>query len=176
VGQEIFAGDYWGELRVYSRAGALLRTFTGAPYIYSLAGGLIPDGSHRVQLALGQTVSGRDFATKEPAPPVALGDAYSTAEDTPLVVSGPGVLANDADANGDVLSAVFLAGPANGTLSLNGGGGFTHPIPTTTGADRFTYQPSDVKAPGNVQWDADDRAGQRCAAVLQGPRSDGERQ
>ena len=52
-------------------------------------------------------------------PPVAQDDAYTTAEDTPLIVGAPGVLANDSDVDGDALSAVLVNGPAHGTLTLN---------------------------------------------------------
>ena len=41
-------------------------------------------------------------------PPVASDDSYSTAEDTPRSVATPGILGNDADADGDVLTAVKL--------------------------------------------------------------------
>ena len=38
-------------------------------------------------------------------------DAYATAEDTPLTVAAPGVLANDTDADGDPLTAAVVDGP-----------------------------------------------------------------
>ena len=50
-----------------------------------------------------------------PAAPVATDDAYTTGEDTPLVVSAPGVLGNDTDADGDPLTAGSATTPANGT-------------------------------------------------------------
>src|SRR6185369_16963584 len=42
--------------------------------------------------------------------PVAAGDGYTTAEDTALTVAAAGVLANDADVDGDPLSAVLVSG------------------------------------------------------------------
>ena len=42
-------------------------------------------------------------------------DSYTTFEDQELVVSAPGVLANDADAEGDTLLAIEVIAPANGT-------------------------------------------------------------
>lgn len=54
--------------------------------------------------------------------PVANGDAYTTAENTALVVAAPGVLGNDTDADGDALAAQLASGPAQGTLVLNAGG------------------------------------------------------
>ena len=50
--------------------------------------------------------------------PVANGDAYTMAEDTLLTIPAPGVLANDTDADGNVLSAVLVTDPAHGTLAL----------------------------------------------------------
>jgi hypothetical protein len=43
-----------------------------------------------------------------------------------LTVAAPGVLANDADADGDPLSALLVSGPAHGTLALNADGSFTY--------------------------------------------------
>jgi hypothetical protein len=43
---------------------------------------------------------------------VAAGDAHTTAEDTPLSASPPGVLGNDSNPVGDALSAILGSGPA----------------------------------------------------------------
>jgi VCBS repeat-containing protein len=83
--------------------------------------------------------------------PVAANDAYTTAEDTALTVSAPGVLANDTDVDGDALSAVLISGPAHGTLSLNANGSFTYtPASNYNGADSFTYKANDGSADSNV--------------------------
>jgi VCBS repeat-containing protein len=79
--------------------------------------------------------------------PAAADDAYSTAEDTQLTVAPPGVLTNDSDADGDVLTAVVGSGPAHGTLTLNGNGSFSYtPAANFNGADSFTYRASDGTA------------------------------
>src|SRR5207247_1471356 len=57
--------------------------------------------------------------------PVAQDDSYATAEDTPLTVAAPGVLANDADVDGDALTAVLVTGPTHVTLTFNGPASFT---------------------------------------------------
>ena len=77
--------------------------------------------------------------------PVALGDSFTFDEDTPVVLD---LLANDTDADGDVLSAVnFGAGPANGTLGVNAEGVLTYtPSANFNGSDSFTYQASDGTA------------------------------
>jgi VCBS repeat-containing protein len=76
--------------------------------------------------------------------PTANPDAYSTAEDTTLTVPAPGVLGNDSDPDNNPLSAVLVAGPSHGTLTLNPDGSFTYtPATDHIGGDSFTYQASD---------------------------------
>ncbi len=83
--------------------------------------------------------------------PVAADDAYSTDEDTPLIVAAPGILDNDTDVEGDALSAILVAGPSHGTLRLNADGSFTYvPAANYNGADSFTYQVNDGQADSNV--------------------------
>lgn len=79
--------------------------------------------------------------------PVAVADALTVAEGGTATVLSSGatsVLANDSDADGDPLTAVLVAGPAHGTLTLNPNGtfGYTHDGSETTG-DSFTYRTSD---------------------------------
>ena len=79
--------------------------------------------------------------------PVAANDNYQTNQNTALVVSAAnGVLKNDADVDGDALTASLLHGPKNGTLTagLAADGSFTY-TPTTdiTGIDSLVYVVSD---------------------------------
>ena len=77
-------------------------------------------------------------------PPVAANDTYTTPENTTLTVAAPGVLANDSDPSGKPLTAALVAGPANGTLTLNSNGSFSYtPKAGFSGADSFTYRDSD---------------------------------
>ncbi len=70
---------------------------------------------------------------------VANNDFYVAPEGAPFTVSAPGILANDTG-NGR-LTATLVAGPANGTLTLNANGSFTYtPTNNFTGVDGFTYQ------------------------------------
>ncbi len=72
--------------------------------------------------------------------PVAVDDAYTTAEDVILVVAAPGVLANDYDVDGDTLTATLRTGVSHGTLTLMSDGSFTYlPDPDFFGTDSFTY-------------------------------------
>ena len=79
--------------------------------------------------------------------PVALPDSYSTNEDTPLVVAAPGLKANDSDVEGSALTAVKVANPAHGTVTVNANGSFTYtPTANYNGPDSFTYRVSDGTA------------------------------
>lgn len=83
--------------------------------------------------------------------PVAGNDSYSTAQGSALMVAAPGVLGNDSDADVNSLTAMLVANPANGALSLNPNGAFTYtPTAGFTGSDSFTYQANDGMANSNV--------------------------
>lgn len=78
------------------------------------------------------------------AAPVAAADEYTATRNTPLVVSAPGVLANDTDGDSDPLSAQKLTDPAHGDVTLLSTGGFTYtPDADFIGTDSFTYRASD---------------------------------
>ncbi|MES2629649.1 MAG: Ig-like domain-containing protein, partial [Bacteroidota bacterium] len=86
--------------------------------------------------------------------PTAGNDSYSVAEDNTLTVAAPGVLANDADVDGDPLTVTLLANVTHGTLTLNSNGSFVYvPAPDYNGTDGFTYRvcdPSGSCATGTV--------------------------
>ena len=71
--------------------------------------------------------------------------AYTAAENQPLVVSAAsGVLSGVSAPGGDQLSASLVSDPADGALTLNSDGSFTYtPASGYTGGDSFTYQASD---------------------------------
>ena len=76
--------------------------------------------------------------------PVALDDAYTTDEDTPLVIAAPGPLGNDTDPDGDALTPALLSTTTNGTLAPNLDGSFTYtPNADFAGTDSFTYSVTD---------------------------------
>ena len=77
-------------------------------------------------------------------PPVALGDASSTTQGAPATGS---VLGNDADIDGDTLTAVLASNAGHGTVVLHNDGTFTYtPSPTFVGTDSFTYRANDGRA------------------------------
>lgn len=85
-------------------------------------------------------------------PPVTRSDSYSLNENQTLnVAAANGVLANDTDVNGNALTAVLIAGVANGTLALNPDGSFSYtPPPQFNGSVTFAYQADDGTARSNT--------------------------
>jgi lysophospholipase L1-like esterase len=76
--------------------------------------------------------------------PVAADDTYQTVQDTSLTISPPSVLFNDADPDGDPITAELGTPPTHGTLDFNANGGFVYtPSAGFTGIDTFTYRVSD---------------------------------
>ncbi|HNT75904.1 MAG TPA: Ig-like domain-containing protein [Anaerolineae bacterium] len=83
--------------------------------------------------------------------PIAVDDAYTTPEDTPLPITAPGVLANDSDVDGPAMSAVLDDAPFNGVLVLAADGGFVYtPTLDFFGVDTFTYHVSDGSDISNI--------------------------
>jgi len=85
-------------------------------------------------------------------PPVAADDSYTTDEDTSLIVSAPGVLANDYDGqSSDILSVELVDDVTHGSLTLNADGSFEYtPTPDWSGIDTFRYRVFDGHVFGNV--------------------------
>ena len=76
-------------------------------------------------------------------PPVAVGDARTTAEDTPLAIAASSLAANDTDPEGQTLSVVAVGGEQRGTVALAGGTITFTPEADFAGAASFTYTVSD---------------------------------
>ncbi|MEN6369152.1 MAG: Ig-like domain-containing protein [Thermotogota bacterium] len=77
-------------------------------------------------------------------PPTAVGDAYELAAAGGLSVVAPGVLENDADPEGDRLTAILAQSAAAGTVTLRPDGGFTYfPRSGFFGVDSFGYRAFD---------------------------------
>jgi subtilisin-like proprotein convertase family protein len=77
-------------------------------------------------------------------PPCAQDDAWGGEAGVPLTIAAPGVLANDADADGDPLLALLARAPLHGNLLLLPDGAFSYtPHPGWSGTDSFTYRVSD---------------------------------
>ncbi len=82
--------------------------------------------------------------------PVAVGDSYSTDEDTTLTVNATGVLGNDSDSDSSI-TAVLDVNASNGDVTLNADGSFTYvPDVDYNGTDSFTYHATDGSADSSV--------------------------
>lgn len=77
--------------------------------------------------------------------PEARDDAYKTKRNTSFHVAAPGVLANDADPDGQPITARLTQGPQKARrFVFNSNGSFSYePNPGFTGADSFTYVAQD---------------------------------
>jgi VCBS repeat-containing protein len=123
-------------------------TYTPAPNYY---------GSDSFAYTVSDGQGGTDTATvtvtvtpANDAPTVA-DDAYATDEDTALIILAPGVLGNDSDVDGNPLTAVLVAAPAYGSLSLNSDGELTYtPSANFNGSDSFTYTANDGSSDSNI--------------------------
>jgi len=86
--------------------------------------------------------------------PTAADDAYQTYRNQQLSVAAPGVLANDGDADGDLLTAALESAPTHGTVTLVADGSFVYtPTFGFTGAATFIYRACDgvdCSAPATV--------------------------
>jgi hypothetical protein len=83
--------------------------------------------------------------------PIAADDTYSVDEDGVLGVEALGVLENDSDAEGELLSVLLETDVSNGMLVMNSDGSFTY-VPTSDfhGTDTFTYKAGDGNAVSNL--------------------------
>ncbi len=85
--------------------------------------------------------------------PTAQADGYSIDEDQTLNVDADnGVLDNDNDSDGDILTAVLIGGPSNEqSFTLNNDGSFSYtPNLDFNGSDSFTYQAGDGQTTSNT--------------------------
>jgi probable HAF family extracellular repeat protein len=94
-----------------------------------------------------------DLVVTTDHPPVAADDSYDFFGS--LSVAARGVLENDSDVDGDALSAVLVAGPTHGTVTLADDGSFTYTPdpgsdPGALPSDAFTYQVAAAGLSSNV--------------------------
>ncbi|EMI15277.1 Cadherin domain protein [Rhodopirellula maiorica SM1] len=83
--------------------------------------------------------------------PTAQNDNYSVHSSQTLSIAAPGVLANDADIEGDVLQLHLISGPNHGVLTERLDGSFVYiPANGFFGTDTFTYVANDGHFDSNV--------------------------
>jgi hypothetical protein len=84
-------------------------------------------------------------STQQQVAPDAKDDSYTVVTGQTLTVAKPGVLSNDTDDNGDVLTAILDSSPSIGIFALNADGSFTYDATgVSAGASvTFTYFAND---------------------------------
>lgn len=100
----------------------------------------------------GATASDAAVVTVSPAniPPVANNDPYTMKSRSTLNVAAPGPLGNNTGGDGNPLTAVLVAAPSRGKLTLNPNGSFTYTSPGNfTGTVTFTIRANDGVADSN---------------------------
>lgn len=85
-------------------------------------------------------------------PPVAVNDTVTTERNTMLTINSTNLLANDTDADGDLLTIIGVStnGTQGGTVQLVGGNVIYTPPPGFVGNDTFTYIVSDGRGGTNI--------------------------
>lgn len=104
------------------------------------------DGSSQTRLTSDAAVdTGPGWRCLRNTPPALVDDAAETNEDTALEVPPPGVLANDADREGDSFTIELAEASVHGETTLRADGSFTYvPKPDFHGADSFRYRATDI--------------------------------
>ena len=117
----------------------------GNQILYSPAAGYVGADSFRYSVSDGQGGTGSALVTVTVSaqannPPVIRDDAATAMFNQSVTVN---VLANDSDADGDVLSVVEVGTPSHGSATLSGNGVTYTPLTGYSGPDSFTYRASD---------------------------------
>ncbi len=96
------------------------------------------------------SVSAATLTLETGTAPTTYADNFSTSYLTPIDVAAPGVLGNDTDNLGGVVTAQLVSAPGHGTLALAPSGAFTYtPAAGFAGVDTFSYRSSNSAGPGN---------------------------
>jgi VCBS repeat-containing protein len=144
-GELSFAGD--GSFTYTPAAG-----FVGQDrFFYQASDGLANSNVMEVVINIGGATGGGDGGgdggdggEETNSAPQGVADSYTVASGATLSLDGPGVLANDSDADGDLLTAALVEGPAHGALTLGSDGSLSYtPDDGFLGEDSFTYEASD---------------------------------
>jgi gliding motility-associated-like protein len=124
---------------------------------WSIASSALSLGSHTITVTA--TDAAGNISVASPGliitidhPPVAAADNYTMVAGQTLTVIGSGVLSNDTDPDGNVLTAILVNGPSHGAVALNADGSFIYTLANGDPAitDQFTYKVNDGIIDGNT--------------------------
>jgi hypothetical protein len=130
--------------------GSVTGTTSDGNFTYTPSPGF--SGLEEISYAIGDGNGGIDFGEllikildDQNRAPVAVPDVFTTAVDSPLIVSAPGQLANDFDLDGDPISWISYTLPSNGAVSgtMSDGSFVFTPDPGFTGLEQFGYAITD---------------------------------
>ncbi|WP_293147391.1 Ig-like domain-containing protein [Microcoleus sp. bin48.metabat.b7b8b9.023] len=108
-------------------------------FTYSVSDGVSPSGAVAVNLNVANL------------PPAGQTDNYTIPHTKVFNQQAPGVLGNDSDLDGDILTAKLLSNPSNGKVDFKADGSFSYtPNPGFSGPDNFTYSVSDGVSPSGA--------------------------
>jgi len=153
---EYFAGTSASSPHVAGAAALILQanpTYEPADVEVHLEGDAIDLGDEGADTQFGAGRLWVDVGSTPPEnqAPVAVDDEYSTDRNETLQVPAPGVLGNDSDPDDDPISAIKVADPSDGSLTLDSDGSFTYePDAGFIGSDSFTYRATDGDLPSNL--------------------------
>jgi VCBS repeat-containing protein len=104
-----------------------------------------------IKIRVGTTVSNVRVQNSSLPVPVAVEDSYATNANATLNQAAPGVLGNDSDPDGAILTTLLVTGTSHGVITLNTDGSFNY-SPTTNyvGSDSFTYMANNGATNSNV--------------------------
>ncbi|MEG4636641.1 Ig-like domain-containing protein [Microcoleus sp. Aus8_D4] len=108
-------------------------------FTYSVSDGVSPSGAVFVNLNVANL------------PPAGQTDNYTIPHTKVFNQQAPGVLGNDSDPDGDILTAKVLSNPINGKVDFKADGSFSYtPNAGFAGPDNFTYSVSDGVSPSGA--------------------------
>ena len=151
----IFAGGTRVRSDVFppATAASILQLANGTSYTFTVAAmnaaGTGPDSAPSPAVVPAEPVPDEPPLIASPPAvnqsPVAAPDSFqATAGSSISVAAAQGVLANDQDPDGDVLTAVVVGGPSHGTIKMDALGGFTYtPASGWVGSDTISYEARD---------------------------------
>ena len=147
LGNDIQIGGGYTAVLTTDVANGTLDLNADGSYTYTPDGGYVGSDSFRYKVdggLLGLSNIARVSITVTNVAPTAGNDSYTAVTGVTLNVPAPGVLVDDADADGDSLTSILVDGGGNGSLDLNSNGSFTFKSGGSfTGARTFTYRASD---------------------------------